>query len=102
MNSMTFDMHLEGTMSLFMQDIGDSGQGFANAILFIAFTKTVRNSFIRCVQCKKDVSDEDQTPLSVPFLQESSQMTPLLYESLETSYVAIHRPGHRRYGSINN
>lgn len=38
---------------LLFQGIGDSGQGFTNAILFILFTKSVRNSFLRLVCCKK-------------------------------------------------
>ena len=92
---------------VFIQGIGDSGQGFANAILFIAFTKKIRNSFTRCVKCKKTISDERETPLSVPpNLQDSmpSHITrPLLYDSLETSLsYADDTPGHRHYGSIHN
>ena len=38
---------------LFMQGIGDSSQGFANAILFVIFTKNIRDSFLKCICCGK-------------------------------------------------
>lgn len=54
-----------------MQGIGDSSQGFANAILFIIFTKNIRESFIDWIHCKKGQDNEDlenreqtQTPSS--------------------------------------
>lgn len=34
-----------------VQGIGDSSQGFANAILFVIFTKNIRDSFIKCLCC---------------------------------------------------
>lgn len=38
---------------LYMQGIGDSGQGFANAILFVLFTPRVRRYFFRlCIGCE--------------------------------------------------
>ena len=36
-----------------LQGIGDSSQGFANAIIFVIFTKNIRDSFIKCVCCGK-------------------------------------------------
>ena len=39
------------------QGIGDSGQGFTNAILFIFFTKSVRNSLMGLLCCKRSSSD---------------------------------------------
>ena len=36
-----------------MQGIGDSSQGFANAIIFVIFTKNIRDSFIKCICCKR-------------------------------------------------
>ena len=36
-----------------LQGIGDSSQGFANAILFVIFTKNIRDSFIKCISCRK-------------------------------------------------
>ena len=54
-----------------MQGIGDSSQGFANAILFIIFTKNIRESFIEWIRCRKRQDSEDlenpgqtQTPSS--------------------------------------
>lgn len=35
---------------MFLQGIGDSGQGFANAVLFVLFTPKVRRYFMHC--CK--------------------------------------------------
>ena len=35
-----------------MQGIGDSSQGFANVIIFVIFTKNIRDSFIKCICCK--------------------------------------------------
>ena len=34
------------------QGIGDSAQGFANAVLFVCFTKAVREAFLQSVTCK--------------------------------------------------
>ncbi len=38
-----------------MQGIGDSGQGFFNAILFVAFTPSVRKQFFSCAcfKCRR-------------------------------------------------
>ena len=36
-----------------MQGMGDSGQGFANAIIFVIFTKNIRDSFFKCICCGK-------------------------------------------------
>ena len=36
-----------------MQGMGDSSQGFANAIIFVIFTKNIRDSFINCCRCGK-------------------------------------------------
>ena len=38
---------------MFLQGIGDSSQGFANVIIFVIFTKNTRDSFIKCVCCRK-------------------------------------------------
>ena len=38
---------------MLLQGIGDSSQGFANAILFVIFTKTIRDSFLKCICCGK-------------------------------------------------
>ena len=42
-----------------MQGIGDSSQGFANAILFVIFTKNIRDSFIKCLCCGKTFKNDD-------------------------------------------
>ena len=42
-----------------MQGIGDSSQGFANAIIFVIFTKNIRDSFIKCIRCGKEDFDDD-------------------------------------------
>jgi hypothetical protein len=44
-----------------LQGIGDSSQGFANAILFVIFTKNIRDSFIKCLcyTCRKRSSTTD-------------------------------------------
>lgn len=41
------------------QGIGDSSQGFANAILFVIFTKNIRESFVRCLCCGKTFRNDD-------------------------------------------
>ena len=40
-------------MYSFTQGIGDSSQGFANAIIFVIFTKNIRDSFIECIRCRR-------------------------------------------------
>ena len=40
------DMHMDNLI-LHMQGIGDSGQGFTNGILFVLFTRKVRDKFIQ-------------------------------------------------------
>ena len=40
-----------------MQGIGDSSQGFANAILFVIFTKSIREGFIQRCICRKKKAD---------------------------------------------
>jgi len=44
-----------------MQGIGDSGQGFTNAILFILFTKNVRKAFLNFICCKCRAAREEET-----------------------------------------
>lgn len=50
------------------QGIGDSGQGFTNAILFILFTKNARDSFISCIccKCRKTVPTTSGSEVSSP------------------------------------
>ena len=47
-----FIIHNVLSLSLSLQGIGDSGQGFANAILFVLFTPKVRRYFLRLVLCR--------------------------------------------------
>ena len=42
-----------------IQGIGDSSQDFANAIIFVIFTKNIRDSFIRCICCRKRSSTDN-------------------------------------------
>jgi len=94
---------------LFLQGFGDSGQGFVNAILFVVFTKNVRDSFIRCICCKKaeEVYPEDWdegNPIQQSMQRTASSLSSgstLLHESLESSFSA-QRHDYHRYGSINN
>eukprot|EP00731_Ephydatia_muelleri_P012275 Em0006g1169a len=37
---------------LYLTGIGDSAQGFANAVLFVCFTKAVRHAFLQSATCK--------------------------------------------------
>lgn len=37
---------------LYLTGIGDSAQGFANAVLFVCFTKAVREAFLQSITCK--------------------------------------------------
>lgn len=47
-----------------LQGIGDSGQGAANAILFVLFTKKVRDQFLCCCRRnKKDGNIQERTGL---------------------------------------
>ena len=104
-----------------MQGIGDSSQGFANAIIFVIFTKNIRDSFIKCICCgkranNKDVNinanheDEDQensyesSQLAVPSLREAelsaSEEVSLVFGSLGSN--KSHKLEHSgQYGSIN-
>ena len=43
-----------------MQGIGDSSQGFANVIIFVIFTRNIRDSFINYIRCRrrKDIETE--------------------------------------------
>ena len=38
---------------MFIQGIGDSSQGFANVIIFVIFTKNIRDSFIKRICCRR-------------------------------------------------
>ena len=69
----------------YVQGIGDSGQGFANAILFVVLSKNVRDSFKRCLKRKKSKWPEQlrgESAKSDDF--ESSRM-------LEPSASSMHR-----------
>jgi hypothetical protein len=44
---------------LFTQGIGDSSQGFANFIIFVIFTKNIRDSFIKCIRCRRRRSNDE-------------------------------------------
>ena len=85
---LTFDSHLVYLLILsvsVLQGIGDSGQGFANAVLFILFTRSVRTSFMSCIVCcrkQKDNSD-DNPRRSQPGTQDHN--TPLLQDTSESS-----------------
>ena len=57
-----------------MQGIGDSGQGFFNAILFVIFSKNVRESFKRCLRCDKSKQLEQLKDESVEASFDSSRM----------------------------
>ena len=46
---------------VYLQGIGDSSQGFANAIIFVIFTKNIRDSFIDCLTCWKRKKDDSTT-----------------------------------------
>ena len=50
-------------MFWFVQGIGDSAQGIVNAILFIGFTKVVRQRFHRLLMSCRCSSREAWTPL---------------------------------------
>lgn len=80
-----------GIRTTFLQGIGDSGQGFVNAILFIAFTKQARNSLKRLLCCKcfrnhinslEDTTSEEGSPTFSKSSQ-SGEGSPLLYGSTE-------------------
>ena len=60
---------------VYSQGIGDSGQGFTNAILFIFFTKNVRRSFVRFLCCKCRQPEEEAT----------SSVTNPTYTSIQTA-----------------
>ena len=50
--SPSLSLSLPPSLSLsLLQGIGDSGQGFANAILFVLFTPKVRRYFLRLLLC---------------------------------------------------
>ena len=64
-----------------MQGIGDSGQGFANAILFVIFSKNVRQSFLQCVTCKRESdvqssSESKKLTTSLETGEKSKQLEP--------------------------
>ena len=105
----------------FVQGIGDSSQGFANAIIFVIFTKNIRDSFIKCICCGKrgkngddnidaNCEGEDQehsrgsSQLAVPSLREAelseSEKVSLVFGSFRSN--KNHKLEHSgQYGAIN-
>lgn len=77
---------------IYLSGIGDSGQGFANAILFVVFTKNVRKSFYKWICCKRGESEDSQQLPEMPSTPETQRAyrehDPLLRQSLESGYGA--------------
>ena len=84
---------------LYVQGIGDSGQGLANAILFALFSQSVRNKLWRCLICRRQVIDIvsettsiNQTPdtaTNKDFDSVSEDLSHLLYESIDNNSLLI-------------
>ena len=89
-----------------MQGIGDSGQGFVNAILFVFFSRKVRMGFWRCLCCRRQVIDILVPPASAfegQSLQRhaagsSEETSHLLCRSVENDSLLIENV---QYGSTN-
>ena len=79
----------------FPQGIGDSAQGFTNAILFVCFTKAVRDAFKRvlCLRCKRQCIKVEEAPINSSQLSESTKSTPagsLLLKSVLNLEDSVH------------
>ena len=48
---------------IYLQGIGDSGQGFVNAILFVVLAKKVRSTLFAFVSCRKVSHMDDGSQL---------------------------------------
>ena len=85
-----------------LQGIGDSGQGLANAILFVLFSRKVRNKLWRCLLCRRQVIDIVSETTSVnqtadtstkrtnmDFDAVSEDLSHLLYESIDNNSLLI-------------
>ena len=80
-----------------MQGIGDSGQGLANAILFILFSRKVRSSFWRCLHCRRQevyipdpaAPGEFVKRQNIASLNKSDDTAHLLCRSLEDNSLLI-------------
>ncbi len=75
--------HFVCSLIIFIQGIGDSSQGFANAILFVIFSKNVRESFKKCIQCKSS-----QRSLIINAGDESGESSRMLEPSRDSDYEA--------------
>ena len=82
-----------------MQGIGDSSQGFANAILFVIFSKNVRESFKKCVLCKKaNVSVESGSGDGSKMMDPSEPTTSITDEEKDPK---IQNSEQISYGTVN-
>ena len=59
-----------------LQGIGDSGQGFVNAILFVALAKKVRVTLLSFVCCRKRVYNDETSQLIFDISQEQENLNP--------------------------
>ena len=94
----------------FVQGIGDSGQGFTNAILFIVFTRSARESFmhfIRCKCCRRSSESPDDLPvtskessLSTTFDQKSGGEA-TTYGSTDSHHSLLHQPTGANFDGKN-
>ena len=66
-------------MCSFTQGIGDSSQGFANAIIFVIFTKNIRDSFIKCIRCRRRRSNVEnaETDGQIQAYSDQSYLNPI-------------------------
>ena len=57
---------------LSVQGIGDSGQGFVNAILFVVLAKKVRNTLLSFILCRKRQDEDESSPLLYGTVQQQT------------------------------
>ena len=70
------------------QGIGDSGQGFVNAVLFVLLTKQVRDSFLKPF-CRRSRSDEERD--RVVGSSDTAPMVTGAHRTRLSSQIASHR-----------
>lgn len=84
-----FKFALTLCLVVLLQGIGDSGQGFANAILFVVLTRKVRQHFLRCIRCQKEELQADEQAGRRGSDADLNSQSQLMCESFGSSYAAV-------------
>ena len=61
-----------------MQGIGDSSQGFVDVIIFVIFTKNIRDGFIKCICCRwRNSIDNIEAEGQIQAYSDQSHLNPI-------------------------